>query len=163
MNNSEKMNVLFLLIYGKILWKRLRKSHHITHDDVILVLLENNKEMNNSLLKYIDKFADRRCAGRIIILCEKDFHLIEKNNVGRHKYLCVSMDYKSLYRLYMYSRIRIFFSNIVFGVYDYPSFNLIEEILKDGKMSSDEIACLCFYSLREVIAESEEQKYYASR
>ena len=139
------------ILHGNIYWIWLKVRYLISYKKVVLVLTNDNKKLDESCLKYLDCFVERKCAKSAIIL-SADVELLDRINrmkleTQKKTYVINSKKILLLYDFYSYMK---FFDNIVFTFTNRPKDNLLGRILAETEITEDEAACLALYHLRTI-------------
>ncbi len=145
------------ILHGAFLWRMLRLKYAIDYRKVVLVPVNEIRELDYYALAHLEDFMDRKCAREAVVLYEgmDTYHLAEEvlaeyGSGGKKVRLC-PCGRKTLETVYDYYSFHKFFDNIVFTYAFRPQDNLLGKVLKETQVNEEDAVCLGLYHLRAVL------------
>lgn len=139
------------MVYGALSWKVMRIKFRVNYKKVILVLVNENKELDYYAMIHLKDYMQRKYANEALILyADKTvYHMIRNIKTGVNKKVYQYPE-KKIRRIYRYYSFFKFFDNIVFTYTSSPKDNQLGKILKETQVNEEEAVCLGLYQLRTV-------------
>lgn len=139
------------MFYGALSWEIMRIRFRISYKKVILVLVNENRELDYYAMIHLKDYMQRKCANEALILyADKNVHhMICNIKAGVHKKVYPYSE-KKLRRIYRYYSFYKFFDNIVFTYITSPKDNQLGRVLNETQINEEEAVCLGLYQLRTV-------------
>jgi hypothetical protein len=134
---------------GRCIWINEKRRLHITYDDVVILLSEDDGEWNRQALLLLPHYMKRKGARRAIIFASENISMeFVKRNTSGVNIVLEEVNLEKQHLLNRYYCLRRFFDNIVFFFLDYPKDNNAREIIENDNISKRELIALAFYVLR---------------
>ena len=145
------------ILHGVFLWRMLRLKYAIDYKKVVLVPVNEIRDLDYYALAHLEDYMERKYAKEAIVLYEgKDtYHLAEEvlaeYGSGGNKVRLCPCDRKTIETIYDYYSFHKFFDNIVFTYAFRPEDNLLRKVLSETQVNEEDAVCLGLYRLRMVL------------
>lgn len=147
-------NELKEVISGWLYWKRLQLEYRVTYKTIVLVLVGDNKTLDEECIFYLDEIIERKYARKILIIYNENVYSqgqgYDLENTRGLDCTVVYLEQDRIALLYRYYCFVKFFDNIVFTYTDIPSDNMLGRYIEETDINEEDAACLALYHLRHI-------------
>lgn len=148
---SGLVNKIVRIFIADLYWLYIIIKEKIGKRDVVLVLMGENKKVDELSLEYLDLFRERRHARKAIVFVPQSEAEKWKNKSDVSESAKIR-GIKKKYILLLYERycINKFFKNLVFTSIKTTKENMIDRYLKETNITEEDVVCLAFYNFRGI-------------
>lgn len=143
--------MLLKYIKGWLLWNLLKVKYGINYKKVVIVLSDENHDLDECVLKYLQFFMDRKHASSAIVFCTPQrLEECSKKFYNEANVKVVAISDFQIYILYHLYCFFPFFDSIVFTHTDTPSDNLLGRYIKETDINEEDATFLALFHLRHI-------------
>lgn len=148
---TEFVNKIIRILLADLYWIFICIKENIDKRDVVLVLMGENKKVDELSLEYLDLFRKRRHARKAVVFVAQSETEKWKNKSGASESIKIR-GIKKKYILLLYERycMNKFFKNLVFTSVNTTKENMIDRYLKESNITEEDVVCLAFYNFRGI-------------
>lgn len=144
------------VLWGAFLWQVLRLRFWIGYKKVVLVPVNENRELDYYALAHLKDYMDRKSVDSAIVLyCENETRCLSQEVLAEYaglekKVRLHRFSKKTIEKVYDYYSFYKFFDNIAFTYVSRPVENLLGKLLEKTLVDEEDAVCLGLYHLRTV-------------